>query len=74
MVLEVEVLEDNSDKEYERYKLKVVETVRENAITKPAKVGEVFTCHRLSCRWPGKGPGNSAWHQDDCCKSSYLRA
>ena len=39
----VEVLENNSDKEWIRYKLKILEVVRENNIVYPSDIGEIFT-------------------------------
>jgi hypothetical protein len=38
----VEVLEDTSDKEWERYKLKVIKTIKETNIYKPILEGTEF--------------------------------
>lgn len=46
MVLDVEILEDKSDKEWERYTLKVIKNVQSNGVYKPAEIGEVFTCEK----------------------------
>ena len=40
----VKVLEDNSNKEWTKYKLKVLEVVRESPIAKSATVGDEFEC------------------------------
>jgi len=43
---EVEVLEDNSDSQWERYKLKVIRTLRESRIYKPTPDGTIFDVER----------------------------
>lgn len=40
---EVEILEDNSDAEWARYKLKVIKTLRESRMYKPTPDGEIFS-------------------------------
>ncbi len=41
-IAEVEILEDLSDDEYERYNLKVIRTIQESRIYKPTQDGEAF--------------------------------
>lgn len=54
---EVEVLEDTSDDEWERYKLKVVKTLRESRMYKSTPDGEIFSVEQK------KGIGFSGmWH------------
>jgi len=55
---EVEVLEDTSDAEWERYKLKVLRTLRHSRIFKTPPEGHVFdVCSRRDA-----GCYNGAWH------------
>jgi hypothetical protein len=57
-VAEVEVLEDTSDTEWERYKLKVIRTLRDSAIVKTPPDGEIFdVCSRKNC-----GCCSGLWH------------
>lgn len=53
-IAEVEILEDLSDDEYERYNLKVIRTIRESRIYKPTQDGETFTCE-CNKKYPGMG-------------------
>ena len=39
---EVEILEDNSDEKFSRYKLKVIKTLRASNLYKPTKDGTIF--------------------------------
>jgi len=41
-IAEVEVLEDNSDEEWKKYKLKVLRTIRPSAIYKTIPDGHIF--------------------------------
>jgi hypothetical protein len=43
MVLEVEVVSDNSDKEWERYQLRVIKILQNSAVYKSPEIGEVFS-------------------------------
>ena len=56
---EVEVLEDNSNDKYERYKLKVVKTLRDSRMYKPTPDGEEFEVEKQ--KNPG-GHSNGEWH------------
>lgn len=42
----VEVLENNSDSEWIKYKLKVLSIVQESKIFKPSDIGDIFTCEK----------------------------
>lgn len=56
----VEVLEDTSDNEWKRYKLKVVRTLVESRIYNPTPDGEEFdVCHLRS-----GGSFSGMWHLD----------
>lgn len=46
MVMEVEILEDNSNKKRERYKLKVVKVLQKNGYYRPCEPGDIFTCEK----------------------------
>lgn len=46
MVMEVEIVEDKSDKEWERYTLKVIRIVQESAVYNSPEIGEIFTCQK----------------------------
>ncbi len=54
---EVEVLEDTSDDEWARYKLKVVKTIRESRMYKTAQDGDVFSVMQRRC-----GSFSGMWH------------
>lgn len=43
---EVEILEDNSDEEWKRYKLKVIRTIIESELYNPIEDGTVFEVSR----------------------------
>ena len=45
-VWRVEVLENNSDSEWERYVLMVKENVRLSGFIKPSEIGETFRCDK----------------------------
>jgi len=47
VIYRVKVMEANGDAESERYRLKVLEVVRESRFTKPSEVGEEFSCEKL---------------------------
>ena len=53
-IAEVKIVEDLSDSEYLRYKLEVVENIRQTKIHKPVKVGQQFECCHLRT-WKGTG-------------------
>jgi hypothetical protein len=45
-VCSVEVLEDNSSRFIENYKLRILENLSDGSQDRPAKVGEIFTCQK----------------------------
>jgi len=53
----VEILEDNSDDKWERYTLKVIETLNVSRIYNPTEGGEEFdVTHKKGCAYGGM------WH------------
>ena len=46
-VNEVEVLENNSNDESLKYRLKVLKVVHESSMVKPSKVGHEFDCDKV---------------------------
>ena len=46
IVMDVNILSDNSDNEWERYELEVVGIKQENGIYKSPEIGEKFTCEK----------------------------
>ncbi len=51
-ILEVSILSDNSDAEWERYELEVTDIIRKNSVYRPPNIGEKFTCEKkkgVSC-------------------------
>ena len=57
MICVVDVLEDNSDKQWYRYKLKVKAVIQESSFLKPPKVGEIFSVDQIR-----EGGFNGMWH------------
>jgi hypothetical protein len=47
MILDVEVVSDNSDKEWERYELRVTKILQKSAVYKSPEIGEMFSVDKI---------------------------
>ena len=60
LICEVEVLEDKSDKDWKRYKLRVINVIRESPLCLPPKPGEEFSVEQVT-----KGAWVGMWFLTD---------